>query len=72
MTAPEGPLARHPGRRPFRAGPAAVTLVEAGGADARAALRSLPVAHASATVGITGAPGVGKSTLTDGLVAAAA
>jgi LAO/AO transport system kinase len=47
-----------------------LTLVESGGDDARAALRELPatVAAGAAVVGITGAPGAGKSTLTDRLV----
>ena len=42
-----------------------------GGDDARAAIASLPVTVADRawTVGITGAPGAGKSTLTDHLVA---
>jgi LAO/AO transport system kinase len=49
-----------------------LTIVESGGAGAREALASLagsPRAHA-AVVGVTGAPGAGKSTLTDQLVKA--
>ena len=48
-----------------------LSVVEAGGDDARAAIASLPVSVADRawTVGITGAPGAGKSTLTDHLVA---
>ena len=48
-----------------------LSVVEAGGDDARAAIASLPVTVADRawTVGITGAPGAGKSTLTDHLVA---
>ena len=47
-----------------------LSVVEAGGEEARAALLDLPVtvAEDSWTVGITGAPGAGKSTLTDHLV----
>lgn len=47
-----------------------LSVVEAGGADARAALAGLPVTAADVawTVGITGAPGAGKSTLTAALV----
>jgi LAO/AO transport system kinase len=47
-----------------------VSVVEAGGDDARAALAELPVSTADAawTVGVTGAPGAGKSTLTAALV----
>jgi len=47
-----------------------LSVVEAGGDDARAALSALPVTVADDawTVGITGAPGAGKSTLTDQLV----
>jgi LAO/AO transport system kinase len=48
-----------------------LTIVESGGYGARDALASLP-AHGvgnAAVVGITGAPGAGKSTLTDRLVA---
>jgi LAO/AO transport system kinase len=47
-----------------------LSVVEAGGDEARAALVDLPVAVAdgSWTVGITGAPGAGKSTLTNHLV----
>jgi LAO/AO transport system kinase len=48
-----------------------LTIVEAGGHAARDALAALPADAAgnAAVVGITGAPGAGKSTLTDGLVA---
>ena len=48
-----------------------LSVVEAGGDDARVALTDLPVtvADSSWTVGITGAPGAGKSTLTNHLVA---
>jgi LAO/AO transport system kinase len=48
-----------------------LSVVEAGGDEARAALTDLPVtvADGSWTVGITGAPGAGKSTLTNHLVA---
>jgi LAO/AO transport system kinase len=47
-----------------------LSIVEAGGDDARQALRGVPVSAADAawTVGITGAPGAGKSTLTAALV----
>jgi GTPase len=47
-----------------------LSIVEAGGDDARAALAELPVSAADTawTVGITGAPGAGKSTLTAALV----
>jgi LAO/AO transport system kinase len=47
-----------------------LSLVEAGGDDARAALAELPVSLADSawTIGITGAPGAGKSTLTAALV----
>jgi LAO/AO transport system kinase len=47
-----------------------LSVVEAGGDDARDALSELPVhvADDAWTVGITGAPGAGKSTLTDQLV----
>lgn len=47
-----------------------ITLVEDGGDAARAALAALyPHTGGAYTVGITGAPGAGKSTLTDRLVA---
>jgi LAO/AO transport system kinase len=48
-----------------------LSIVEAGGDEARVALAALPVTVADDawTVGITGAPGAGKSTLTDQLVA---
>ena len=48
-----------------------LTIVESGGDAARDALAALPADAAgnAAVVGITGAPGAGKSTLTDGLVA---
>jgi len=47
-----------------------LSVVETGGDDARAALAAVPVTEADAawTVGITGAPGAGKSTLTGALV----
>jgi LAO/AO transport system kinase len=46
-----------------------LTVVESGGADARAAIAALPRRPPTASVvGITGAPGAGKSTLTDHLV----
>jgi LAO/AO transport system kinase len=47
-----------------------LTIIESGGEPARDALAALPstAANAAAVVGITGAPGAGKSTLTDGLV----
>jgi LAO/AO transport system kinase len=47
-----------------------LTVVESGGEAARAALGALPVtvADGASTLGITGAPGAGKSTLTDRLV----
>jgi LAO/AO transport system kinase len=47
-----------------------LSIVEAGGDDARVALAELPVTAADAawTIGVTGAPGAGKSTLTAGLV----
>jgi LAO/AO transport system kinase len=47
-----------------------VSLVERGGAEARAVSRvAFPKAGRAYTVGIAGPPGVGKSTLTDGLIA---
>jgi LAO/AO transport system kinase len=48
-----------------------LSVVETGGDDARTALAALPVTVADDawTVGITGAPGAGKSTLTDHVVA---
>ena len=46
-----------------------ISLVESGGASARAvAAATAPHTGRAWTVGITGAPGAGKSTLTDGLV----
>jgi LAO/AO transport system kinase len=47
-----------------------LSVVEAGGEEARAALAELPVTAGDATwtIGITGAPGAGKSTLTAALV----
>jgi LAO/AO transport system kinase len=47
-----------------------LSIVEAGGDAARAALAGLPVSAADAawTIGVTGAPGAGKSTLTAALV----
>lgn len=46
----------------------ALTLVERGGPEARALLKTLfPYAGRSQVVGVTGAPGVGKSTLVDAL-----
>jgi LAO/AO transport system kinase len=46
-----------------------ISLVESGGASARAvAAATVPHTGRAWTVGITGAPGAGKSTLTDGLV----
>jgi LAO/AO transport system kinase len=47
-----------------------LSIVETGGDDARAAMTALPVSAADRawTVGITGAPGAGKSTLTAALV----
>jgi LAO/AO transport system kinase len=48
-----------------------LSLVERGGPDARAVGRlTHPLAGRASTVGITGAPGAGKSTLTSSLVAA--
>jgi LAO/AO transport system kinase len=49
-----------------------LSIVENGGDAARDALAALPVGDGcrSATVGLTGAPGAGKSTLTDRLVGA--
>jgi LAO/AO transport system kinase len=49
-----------------------LSIVENGGDAARDALAALPVGdgYRSATVGLTGAPGAGKSTLTDRLVGA--
>jgi LAO/AO transport system kinase len=48
-----------------------ISLVEAGGASARSvAEATTPHTGGAWTVGITGAPGAGKSTLTDGLVRA--
>jgi LAO/AO transport system kinase len=48
-----------------------ISLVEAGGLSARAvAAATTPHTGGAWTVGITGAPGAGKSTLTDGLVRA--
>jgi LAO/AO transport system kinase len=47
-----------------------ISLVETGGAPARDALAALyPITGRAYSVGITGAPGAGKSTLTDRLVA---
>lgn len=47
-----------------------LTIVERGGSDAREVARStFPLAGHSYTVGITGSPGSGKSTLTNSLVA---
>jgi len=52
----------------------AITLVENGGADARSVMSALadrsPRGDGSRTVGLTGAPGVGKSTMTAALIAA--
>lgn len=52
----------------------AITLVENGGADAQAVMSALadrsPGGDGSRTVGLTGAPGVGKSTMTAALIAA--
>lgn len=50
----------------------AITLVENQGADGRALIELLAqgTAHRSRTVGLTGAPGVGKSTMTAALIAA--
>jgi LAO/AO transport system kinase len=47
-----------------------LSLVETGGDEARAALATLPVSVADGawTIGITGAPGAGKSTLTARLI----
>jgi LAO/AO transport system kinase len=47
-----------------------LSVVEAGGDDARAALAEVPVSVADGTwtVGVTGAPGAGKSTLTARLI----
>jgi LAO/AO transport system kinase len=45
-----------------------LTIVENGGDGAREAAAVLGSRHFSAVLGITGAPGAGKSTLTDGLV----
>jgi len=46
-----------------------LSVVEAGGADARSVARlAHPLAGSAHTVGITGAPGAGKSTLTGALV----
>jgi LAO/AO transport system kinase len=47
-----------------------LSLVETGGDDARVALAKLPISTAADgwTIGITGAPGAGKSTLTDRLI----
>jgi LAO/AO transport system kinase len=46
-----------------------ISLVEIGGASARAVVAATaPLTGRAWTVGITGAPGAGKSTLTDGLV----
>ena len=47
-----------------------ITLVESGGTDARAVVAALHHHAGQAwSIGITGAPGAGKSTLTDRLVA---
>jgi LAO/AO transport system kinase len=49
-----------------------VSLVEAGGPPARRlAALTFPLAEGSYSVGVTGPPGAGKSTLTDGLIAKA-
>ncbi len=47
-----------------------LSVVETGGDDARVAMAALPVSAADAawTIGVTGAPGAGKSTLTAALV----
>ena len=47
-----------------------LSIVETGGDDARAAMTALPVSAADSawTIGVTGAPGAGKSTLTAALV----
>lgn len=62
--------AAHDGHRPSLA--RLLTMVERGGASARAAARAASgrVGDDSYTVGITGAPGAGKSTLTGALVGA--
>jgi len=69
MTAPASLLdaARHGDRGSLAR---LLTVVENGGEAARDALAGLPAtaAQPAATVGITGAPGAGKSTLTDRLV----
>src|SRR5690349_12060758 len=47
-----------------------ISLVESGGPDARAAVAQLhPHTGSAWSIGVTGAPGAGKSTLTDKLVA---
>lgn len=48
----------------------ALTMVERGGAEARALIQCLPTVPAGRVVGITGAPGAGKSTLTTALAQA--
>ncbi|MFN7471218.1 MAG: methylmalonyl Co-A mutase-associated GTPase MeaB [Roseiflexaceae bacterium] len=48
----------------------ALTTVERGGADARAMVRCLPALPEGRVIGITGAPGAGKSTLTTALAQA--
>ena len=70
MTDPAGLVDAVRARRPRRARPGCLSIVEAGGDAARAAMAALPVTAADAawTVGVTGAPGAGKSTLTAALV----
>src|SRR5690242_17966768 len=47
-----------------------LSVIERGGADARAlGQRTHPLGGTGFTIGITGAPGAGKSTLTNALVA---
>ncbi|MBX5436126.1 MAG: methylmalonyl Co-A mutase-associated GTPase MeaB [Alicyclobacillaceae bacterium] len=49
----------------------AMTVIEQGGADARELLRSLPSGAECHVVGLTGAPGAGKSSLADCMIRAA-
>ena len=69
MTAPVAALVDATGNGDRAALARLLTIIESGGDPARDALAALPSTAANAAVvGITGAPGAGKSTLTDGLV----
>ncbi|MEX1006751.1 MAG: methylmalonyl Co-A mutase-associated GTPase MeaB [Acidimicrobiia bacterium] len=70
MTSPVAALVDATGHGDRAALARLLTIVESGGEAARDALAALPPTAAghAAVVGLTGAPGAGKSTLTDGLV----